>query len=136
VSQAAPRILVFLGKKIDDKASFPRTTSKNSEFDLRKKNRYEHSLFKVTSRHSSGRRRCDRFFSTGSSLGCRQKIDSLMKKLTVLSLMALAFSAHAQSENDLLRSLSRADRHLNEIWNMRLTPDDRNALRAGARSQC
>jgi hypothetical protein len=56
-----------------------------------------------------------------------------MKKLTVLSLMALAFSAHAQSENDLLRSLSRADRHLNEIWNMRLTPDDRNALRADER---
>ena len=34
--------------------------------------------------------------------------------------MALAITAHAQTENDYLRSLGRADGHLNRIWNERL----------------
>jgi hypothetical protein len=55
-----------------------------------------------------------------------------MKKL-ILSLMALAITAHAQSENDLLRSLSRADRNLNRIWNEKLTPAEREELRADER---
>jgi hypothetical protein len=55
-----------------------------------------------------------------------------MKKLT-LSLMALAITAHAQSENDLLRSLSRADRNLNQIWNEKLTPGEREELRSDER---
>jgi hypothetical protein len=56
----------------------------------------------------------------------------MLNKL-ILCVMALAITAHAQSENDLLRSLSRADRHLNEIWNERLTPADREKLRADER---
>ena len=55
-----------------------------------------------------------------------------MKKL-ILSLMALAITAHAQSENDLLRSLSRADRNLNQIWNEKLTPREREELRSDER---
>jgi hypothetical protein len=55
-----------------------------------------------------------------------------MKKL-ILSLMALAISAHAQSENDLLRSLSRADRNLNQIRNEKLTPAEREELRSDER---
>ena len=55
-----------------------------------------------------------------------------MKKL-ILSLMALAITAHAQSENDLLRSLSRADRNLNQIWNEKLTPAEREELRSDER---
>jgi hypothetical protein len=45
----------------------------------------------------------------------------------------LTISAHAQTEDDLLRSLSRADRKLNEIWNEKLTPAQREELRPDER---
>jgi hypothetical protein len=55
-----------------------------------------------------------------------------MNKL-IPCLMALAITAHAQSENDLLRSLGRAEGKLNRIWNERLTAADREHLRADER---
>jgi hypothetical protein len=47
--------------------------------------------------------------------------------------MALAITAHAQSENDYRRSLGRAEGNLNRIWNERLTAADREQLRADER---
>jgi hypothetical protein len=55
-----------------------------------------------------------------------------MKKL-ILYLMVLVVTAHAQTEDDYRRSLSHAEKRLNDIWNMRLTPTERNELRADER---
>jgi hypothetical protein len=56
-----------------------------------------------------------------------------MTKLIPCLLIACAFSAQAQTENDYLRDLSHAERKLNEYWNERLTPTDRDRLRADER---
>jgi hypothetical protein len=54
-----------------------------------------------------------------------------MKKL-ILCLTALAVTAYAQND-DYRRTLSQAEQRLNDIWNMRLTPTERDELRAGER---
>jgi hypothetical protein len=48
-------------------------------------------------------------------------------------LVSLTILAYAQRENDLLRSLNRADRNLNQIWNEKLTPGEREELRTDER---
>ena len=55
-----------------------------------------------------------------------------MKKIALL-LTVLTITAHAQIESDLLRSLSRAERKLNEVWNEKLTPAERQELRPDER---
>jgi hypothetical protein len=50
-----------------------------------------------------------------------------MKKL-ILCLTALAVTAYAQ-DDDYRRTLSQAEQRLNDIWNMRLTPTERDELR-------
>ena len=48
-------------------------------------------------------------------------------------MIGLALNVRAQSEDDLLRSLSRADRNLNRVWNETLTAVQREELRADER---
>jgi hypothetical protein len=54
-----------------------------------------------------------------------------LKKL-ILCFTALSLTAHAQ-DDDYRRTLSQAEQRLNDIWNMRLTPTERDALRADER---
>lgn len=56
-----------------------------------------------------------------------------MKKLIPCLLITCALSAQAQTENDYERGLAHAEHKLNEYWNMRLTPTDRDHLRADER---
>jgi hypothetical protein len=55
-----------------------------------------------------------------------------MKKL-ILCLTSPVVTAHAQTEDDYRRSLSHAEKGLNDIWNMRLNPTERDELRADER---